>query len=156
MAISSSITPFLWFDTQAEDAASFYCSVFKNSKIEHVSRYPNDEVGNAGSAMTVQFELDGLPFIALNGGPQYTFTEAVSFSIACKDQSEVDYYWERLTDGGQPGPCGWLKDRFGLSWQVVPDALGEILGGDDRDKAERAFNKMLSMSKLIIADLESA
>ena len=150
------ITPFLWYDTQAEEAAKFYASIFKNSKIGKVSRYGEAGPGPAGTAMTVQFELDGQPFIALNGGPEFKFTEAVSFSIACKTQDEVDYYWEKLSDGGEEGPCGWLKDKFGLSWQVNPTILGEMLSDPDPQKAKRAMNAMLKMKKIDIATLKRA
>ena len=150
------ITPFLWYDTQAEEAAKFYASIFKNSKIGKVSRYGEAGPGPAGSAMTVQFELDGQPFIALNGGPEFRFTEAISFSIACKTQDEVDYYWEKLSEGGEEGPCGWLKDKFGLSWQVNPTVLGEMLSDPDPNKAKRAMNAMLKMKKIDIATLKRA
>ncbi|HJU67952.1 MAG TPA: VOC family protein [Gemmatimonadaceae bacterium] len=150
------ITPFLWYDTQAEEAAKFYASIFKNSKIGKVSRYGEAGPGPAGTAMTVQFELDGQPFIALNGGPEFKFTEAVSFSIACKTQDEVDYYWEKLSDGGEEGRCGWLKDKFGLSWQVNPTILGEMLSDPDPQKAKRAMNAMLKMKKIDIATLKRA
>jgi predicted 3-demethylubiquinone-9 3-methyltransferase (glyoxalase superfamily) len=150
------ITPFLWYDTQAEEAAKFYVSVFKNSKLGKVARYGEAGPGPAGSAMTVQFELDGQPFIALNGGPQFKFTEAISFSIACKTQDEVDYYWESLSKGGEEGPCGWLKDQFGLSWQVNPTILGEMLSDPDRAKANRAMKAMLKMKKIDIPTLERA
>src|SRR5215472_8675652 len=126
------VTPFLWFDDQAEEAARFYVSLFPNSRIGNISRYGDAGPGKAGSVMTVSFELDGLPVTALNGGPNYKFTEAVSFSVSCDDQAEVDHYWSALAgDGGQEGPCGWLKDRWGLSWQIVPNALPELLGDPD-------------------------
>ncbi len=151
------ITPFLWFDDQAEEAASLYVSVFPNSKITHVARYGPAGPGPEGQAMTVSFELDGVRFIALNGGPHYRFSEAVSFSIACEDQAEVDHYWDKLTaDGGEPGQCGWLKDRFGLSWQVVPRILPELIGAADPQKARRATEAMLKMKKLDIAELRRA
>lgn len=146
----SKINPFLWFDTQAEEAANFYVSLFPNSKITSIARYPSGGPGAQGSVMTVEFELDGQPYVALNGGPHFTFNEAVSFVINCKDQAEIDRYWDTLTaDGGAPGQCGWLKDRFGLSWQVVPDVAGLF---DD----PRAFQAMMKMTKLDIAELQAA
>jgi predicted 3-demethylubiquinone-9 3-methyltransferase (glyoxalase superfamily) len=151
------ITPFLWFDDQAEPAASFYVSVFPNSRVRRVVRYPAEGRGVEGQVMTVEFELDGKPFVALNGGPHFQFTEAVSFHIDCETQGEVDHYWERLIEGGgKPVQCGWLKDRFGLSWQVVPKALGRLLGDPDREKAARANAAMLKMVKLDVAELERA
>jgi predicted 3-demethylubiquinone-9 3-methyltransferase (glyoxalase superfamily) len=150
------ITPNLWFDTEAEEAASFYLSVFKDSRIVNVTRYPQDSPGEAGTVMTVEFELDGQRFVAINGGPQFTFTEAVSFQINCADQDEVDYYWERLTDGGEEGPCGWLKDRYGLSWQVVPAGMDELFTDPDPARAQRAMQAMLKMSKLDVAALREA
>jgi predicted 3-demethylubiquinone-9 3-methyltransferase (glyoxalase superfamily) len=150
------ITPFLWFDNQAEEAARFYVSIFRNSKMGEVSRYTEAGPGPAGAVMVVDFELDGEPFQALNGGPVFKFTEAVSFRIDCKDQAEVDYFWERLSDGGEPGPCGWLKDRYGLSWQVVPADLIRLLSDPDRERASRAAAAMLKMGRLDIATLEAA
>jgi predicted 3-demethylubiquinone-9 3-methyltransferase (glyoxalase superfamily) len=150
------ITPNLWFDSEAEEAASFYLSVFKDSRIVNVTRYPQDSPGEAGTVMTVEFELDGQRFVAINGGPQFTFTEAVSFQINCADQDEVDYYWERLTDGGEEGPCGWLKDRYGLSWQVVPAGMDELFTDPDPARAQRAMQAMLKMSKLDVAALREA
>jgi predicted 3-demethylubiquinone-9 3-methyltransferase (glyoxalase superfamily) len=150
------ITPNLWFDSEAEGAASFYLSVFKDSRIVNVTRYPQDSPGEAGTVMTVEFELDGQRFVAINGGPQFTFTEAVSFQINCADQDEVDYYWERLTDGGEEGPCGWLKDRYGLSWQVVPAGMDELFTDPDPARAQRAMQAMLKMSKLDVAALREA
>ena len=150
------ITPSLWFDTQGLEAAEFYVSVFPNSSITHVSYYGDAGPRAAGTVVTVDFELDGQPFTAINGGPQFTFSEAVSFRIACADEGEVDYYWDRLTAGGSEGQCGWLKDCFGVSWQVVPTALGEILGDPDPARAERATRAMLAMSKLDLAALRSA
>jgi len=158
------ITPFLWFDNQAEDAANFYTSVFsaagRKSKIGSVSRY--DEAGASasgrpkGSAMTVAFQLDGQEFIALNGGPHFKFTEAISFVINCKDQEEVDYFWERLSEGGQESRCGWLKDRYGLSWQVVPTVLGEMFQDKDPKRSKRVMEAMLKMGKLDIKALKQA
>ena len=150
------ITPNLWFDTQAEEAAGFYTSVFKNSRIVSVARYPEGGPGPAGTVMTVEWELDGQRFVGINGGPQFTFDEAVSFQIDCADQEEVDHYWAALSDGGEEGPCGWLKDRFGLSWQVVPTGMDELFSDPDPTKAQRAMQAMLQMSKLDIAALRSA
>ena len=150
------ISPFLWFDTQAEDAANYYVRTFPNSRIVDVTRYGEAGPGPKGQAMTVRFELEGTEYIALNGGPHFTFNEAVSFSIDCKDQEEVDRYWGRLTDGGQEGQCGWLKDRFGLSWQVNPTRLGELLGDPDPGRARRAMEAMMTMKKIDIAALEKA
>ncbi|HET9858330.1 MAG TPA: VOC family protein [Nocardioidaceae bacterium] len=150
------ITPNLWFDTQAEEAAGFYTSVFKNSRIVSVARYPEGGPGPAGTVMTVEWELDGQRFVGINGGPQFTFDEAVSFQIDCADQEEVDHYWAALSDGGEEGPCGWLKDRFGLSWQVVPRGMDELFSDPDPAKAQRAMQAMLQMSKLDIAGLRSA
>jgi predicted 3-demethylubiquinone-9 3-methyltransferase (glyoxalase superfamily) len=150
------ITPFLWFDTQAEEAAKFYVSIFKNSKILSVARYGEAGPGPKGSVMTVSFELDGQPFIALNGGPQFHFTEAVSFSVDCKSQKEVDQFWTKLSVGGEEGPCGWLKDKYGLSWQINPTVLGEMLSDPDRAKASRVMQAMLKMKKIVIEDLQKA
>ncbi len=153
------ITPCLWFDTQAEEAANFYCSVFKNAKVTQVSRYP--EAGQeihkkpAGSVMVVAFEIDGQPFTALNGGPNFKFDEAVSFQVMCETQDEIDYYWSRLTAGGQEGPCGWLKDKFGLSWQVVPAAIPRMMSDPDTKKSARVI-AFMTMRKLDIAALERA
>ena len=162
MAITQRIAPCLWFDNEAEEAANFYTSIFKNSKIGEITRY--GEAGREthqrqpGSIMTVAFELDGQQFTALNGGPLFKFNEAVSFQIMCKNQKEVDYYWEKLTPGGDPSAqvCGWLKDKFGLSWQVVPTILGRRLSDPDRQKANRAMQAMLKMRKIVIADIEKA
>ncbi len=153
----SKITPFLWFDTQAEDAANFYVSVFPNSKVTDVARYPEGGPGPAGSVMTVAFELDGQAFTALNAGPHFKFTEAISFVIDCKDQAEVDYYWGKLLEGGgQESQCGWLKDRFGLSWQVTPRRLIELTTDTDPEVAQRVFGAMMKMVKIDIATLEAA
>jgi predicted 3-demethylubiquinone-9 3-methyltransferase (glyoxalase superfamily) len=149
-------TPCLWFDTQGEDAARFYTSVFPNSRIVEVARYGEAGPREAGTVMAVSFELDGRPFTALNGGPEYTFSEAVSFQIECADQAEVDRYWETLSEGGEQGPCGWLKDRFGLSWQVVPTRLYELLRDPDAGRAQRVMKAMLGMGKIEIAALEDA
>lgn len=150
------ITPFMWFDDQAEEAGKFYASVFPNSKVVSVSRYTEAGPGKAGSAMTVQIELDGLPLTLLNGGPMYRPTEAFSLSVSCEDQAEVDRYWTALTEGGEEGPCGWLKDRYGFSWQIVPRALTEVIGQPDRAKAQRAMQAMFQMKKLDIAKLRDA
>lgn len=150
------ITPFLWFDSQAEEAARFYVSIFKNSKVTNMSRYGDAGPGPKGSVMTVEFELDGQKFIALNGGPHFKFTEAVSFSVDCKTQQEVDEYWDKLSRGGEEGPCGWLKDKFGLSWQVNPVVLGEMLNDPDPQKARRVMEAMLKMKKIDIERLKQA
>jgi predicted 3-demethylubiquinone-9 3-methyltransferase (glyoxalase superfamily) len=154
--MSSKITTCLWFDTEGEEAAEYYCSIIPNSHVHEVSRYGEAGPGPAGSAMTVSFELDGKPYVALNGGPEYTFNEAVSLQISCRDQAETDYYWETLSDGGQPGPCGWVKDRFGLSWQVVPQVLPALLGDPDPERAQRAMTAMLSMGKIDVDALRRA
>jgi predicted 3-demethylubiquinone-9 3-methyltransferase (glyoxalase superfamily) len=156
--ITQRITPMLWFDGQAEDAARFYVSVFKDSKIGTISRYGSNGPGPAGSVMVVSFELEGQRFTALNGGPQYTINEAVSFVVDCETQEEVDYFWDTLSEGGdeQAQMCGWLKDRYGVSWQIVPTALPRYLGGPDPDGAQRAMQAMLKMKKLDIAALKRA
>ena len=150
------ITPFLWFDHQAEEAMNFYVSIFKNSKPGNITRYGNGAPLPEGTAMTVRFQLDGQEFAALNGGPQFAFTPAISFVINCADQEEVDYYWEKLLEGGRPNRCGWLEDKFGLSWQVVPTALPKLLSGPDAAASQRAMTAMLQMDKIIIKDLEKA
>jgi len=150
------ITPFLWFDDDAEEAANFYTSIFKNSKIKGVSRYGEAGPGPKGSVMVVNFELDGEKFIALNGGPQFQFTEAISFVVNCKNQEELDHYWGRLTDGGQPVQCGWLKDKFGLSWQVTPTILAELMQDKDPAVRERVMKQMMQMVKLDIEPLKQA
>lgn len=150
------ITPFLWFDKEAEEAAKFYCLIFKNSKILTVARYGDAGPGPKGSVMTVQFQLDGQEFIALNGGPQFKFTEAISFSIACKDQKEIDHFWNKLSEGGQQVQCGWLKDRYGLSWQVNPSILGEMLSDRDPKRAKRVMEAMLQMKEIDIKRLKEA
>jgi predicted 3-demethylubiquinone-9 3-methyltransferase (glyoxalase superfamily) len=149
-------TPCLWFDTEGEEAARFYVSVFPNSRIVEVARYGEAGPREEGTVMVVSFELDGRPFTALNGGPQFRFTEAVSFTIECDDQAEVDRYWETLSEGGEEGPCGCLKDRFGLSWQIVPARLTELLRDPDTARAQRVMAAMLGMGKIEIADLEAA
>jgi predicted 3-demethylubiquinone-9 3-methyltransferase (glyoxalase superfamily) len=150
------ITPWLWFDTEGEEAAEFYTSIFPNSNIVDVSRYGAAGPRPEGMVMTVAFELDGQPFAALNGGPEFTFSEALSFLVSCKDQEEVDWYWNKLSEGGEQGPCGWLKDRYGVSWQIIPTALDELLGDPDREKAQRVMQAMLSMRKIEIEGLERA
>jgi predicted 3-demethylubiquinone-9 3-methyltransferase (glyoxalase superfamily) len=151
------ITPFLWFDTQAEEAAHFYVSVFRNSKISTVTRYGDHGPGPKGSVMTVAFQLEGQEFVALNGGPMFPFTEAVSFVVNCETQAEVDHYWEKLTaDGGQPIQCGWLKDKFGLRWQIVPTAFFRLISDKDPAKAERVMRAMMEMVKFDIPALERA
>ena len=159
--LKQKITPCLWFDTEAEEAAKFYCSIFENSKIDQISRYVDagQEIHGkkAGSVMVVAFELEGQQFVALNGGPQFKFDEAVSFQISCRTQKEVDYFWSKLTaGGGQEGPCGWLKDRFGLSWQVVPDQLIEMLLDKDANKVARVTNAFLQMKKFNVEALKRA
>ena len=145
------ITPFLWFDTQAEDAMNYYVSLFKNSKVNGISRGPD------GKAFTVSFELDGQDFMGLNAGPQFKFNEAVSMYVDCEDQAEVDYFWNAfIADGGEESMCGWLKDKFGLSWQIVPKQLGELMGDPDLEKSERVMQAMLKMQKIIVADLQKA
>jgi predicted 3-demethylubiquinone-9 3-methyltransferase (glyoxalase superfamily) len=149
-------TPFLWFDTGAEQAAEFYTSVFPNSKIVEVTHYGSAGPRPEGMVMTVAFELDGQKFVALNGGPQFSFSEAISFVVNCETQEEVDSYWETLSEGGEEGPCGWLKDKFGLSWQVVPNALPRLLTDPDTEKAQRVMAAMLEMKKIDIETLERA
>lgn len=151
-----SLTPCLWFDTEGEDSANFYTSIFPNSKILDISRYGSAGPRPEGTVMTVSFELDGQKFLALNGGPQFTFSEAISFQVSCKNQEEVDHYWSKLSEGGETGPCGWLKDKFGLSWQIVPTALPELLGDPDKEKAQRVMAAMLEMKKIQIDELEAA
>jgi predicted 3-demethylubiquinone-9 3-methyltransferase (glyoxalase superfamily) len=150
------IAPFLWFDTQAEEAAKFYVGVFRNSRIGRITRYGEAGPGPKGSVMTVEFELEGQHFTALNGGPQFKFTEAISFSVDCKTQKEVDEFWEKLSAGGEEGPCGWLKDKYGLSWQINPTVLGEMLNDPDPKKAKRVMEAMLTMKKIDIAALKKA
>jgi predicted 3-demethylubiquinone-9 3-methyltransferase (glyoxalase superfamily) len=150
------ITPCLWFDTEAEDAARFYTSVFPNSRITSTSRYGEAGPREAGMVMVVAFELDGRAFTALNGGPNFTFNEAISFQVMCDDQGQVDHFWDALAEGGQPGPCGWLKDRFGVSWQIVPRRLTELLSQTDAETSQRVMSCMMGMGKLVIAELEEA
>jgi predicted 3-demethylubiquinone-9 3-methyltransferase (glyoxalase superfamily) len=149
-------TTCLWFDGQAEEAAHHYLSVFENSKLGRISRYTDVGPGPAGSVLTVEFELNGQKFVGLNGGPEFTFNEAISFQVFCDDQDEVDYYWSRLSEGGQEGPCGWLKDKYGVSWQVIPKVLIDMVNDPDAEKAKRATEAMLQMGKLDIAVLEKA
>ncbi len=154
------VTPCLWFDTEAEAAANHYVSIFKGSKIGNVTRYRNEGFEHhgkpAGSVMTVEFEIAGQTFLALNGGPQFKFNEAVSFQVHCETQAEVDYFWSRLSEGGSEGPCGWLKDKFGLFWQVVPTVLPKLIKSGDAAKADRVMKAMLQMRKIDIAALERA
>ena len=150
------ITSCLWFDTQGEEAAEFYTSVFPNSKIKEVARYGSAGPRPEGTVMTVSFELNGQPFVALNGGPDFTFNEAISFQVDCKDQDEVDTFWSTLSEGGEEGPCGWLKDKYGVSWQIIPTRLTELLSDSDREKSQRVMQAMLSMGKIEIAELERA
>lgn len=150
------ITPNLWFDTQGLEAAEFYVSVFPNSRITNISYYGEAGPGPAGTVMVVDFELDGQPYTAINGGPLFHFDEAISLLINCKDQAEVDHYWDALTDGGQESQCGWLKDRFGLSWQVSPDGMAEVMNDPDPERANRAMKAMLGMVKLDLAALKAA
>jgi len=154
------VTPFLWFDDEAEEAAKFYTSIFKNSRIGKITRYGKDgfEVHGRqpGTVMTVEFEIDGQKFVALNGGPQFKFTEAVSFAVDCKTQEEVDMLWKKLTEGGEESVCGWLKDKYGLSWQITPTVLGEMLADKDPKKAGRVMTAMLKMKKIDIATLKKA
>jgi predicted 3-demethylubiquinone-9 3-methyltransferase (glyoxalase superfamily) len=150
------ITPNLWFDLESEEAAEFYCSIFPNSKVNQISYYGEAGPREAGLVLTVDFELDGQPFTAINGGPDFKFDEAVSFLITCKDQNEIDYYWAKLTEGGEEGPCGWVKDRYGLSWQVAPDDMNDFLADPNDQRGQRAMKAMLGMKKIDIAALHAA
>lgn len=150
------IRPFLWFDGNAEEAMNFYVSIFKNSKVGTVNRYGDAGPGPKGSVMSATFELDGEEFMALNGGPKYKFTPAISFFVNCETQQEVDELWEKLSAGGKKDRCGWLQDKFGLSWQIIPSALGRLLGDKDRAKAQRVMQAMLQMDKIDIKRLEEA
>jgi predicted 3-demethylubiquinone-9 3-methyltransferase (glyoxalase superfamily) len=150
------ITPNLWFDTQSEEAAEFYVSVFPNSKITNVTHYTEAGPREAGMVLTVDFVLDGQPYTAINGGPEFTFDEAISLHVMCEDQDEVDYYWDRLVEGGQESQCGWLKDRYGLSWQVVPKGMEDLLNQPDSDRAARAMKAMLGMQKIDLAAILAA
>jgi predicted 3-demethylubiquinone-9 3-methyltransferase (glyoxalase superfamily) len=156
MPIKQRITPFLWFDRQAEEAANFYVSIFPNSKVLSTSRYGEGGPGPKGTVMTVSFELDGLSCTALNGGPMFKFTEAISLVVHCETQAEVDHYWDRLSAGGQQVQCGWLKDKYGLSWQVVPNALIELVQDKDPTKSQRVMAAMMQMKKIDIAGLKAA
>ncbi len=150
------ITPYLWFDNQAEEAMNYYISIFKNSKVVSVTRYGEGGPGPAGTVMMAFFQLDGQEFHALNGGPQYKFTEAISFMVNCETQAEVDYLWDKLTAGGEEQPCGWLKDKFGLSWQIIPTALFRLMGDPDPVKAQRVMQAMLQMKKIDVPTLQRA
>jgi predicted 3-demethylubiquinone-9 3-methyltransferase (glyoxalase superfamily) len=150
------ITPCLWFDTEGEEAARFYTSVFPNSRILEVVRYGAAGPGPEGTVMTVSFELEGQKFVALNGGPEFTFSEAISFQVGCRTQEEVDAFWSKLSEGGEQGPCGWLKDRYGVSWQIVPTVLAELLSDPDPQRSQRVMRAMLQMKKLEIDALERA
>lgn len=160
MTANPMISPCLWFDTQAEEAANFYVSIFENSKILRILRY--SEVGHeihgkpAGSVLTVEFELNGQRFVALNGGPEFKFTEALSLEVTCETQREIDHYWDRLADGGEEGPCGWLKDKYGVSWQVTPAILNEMLSDENDEKAHRVMDAILQMKKLDLAAIQKA
>ena len=154
--ISQKITPFLWFDSNAEEAMNFYTSVFKNSKAGKIARYGDAGPGPKGQVMTATFQLEGVEFVALNGGPQFKFTEAISFVVNCETQEEVDYYWEKLSEGGEKSMCGWLKDQFGLWWQVVPVVLTEMVEDKDQAKAQRVMQAMMQMKKIDIAALKKA
>jgi predicted 3-demethylubiquinone-9 3-methyltransferase (glyoxalase superfamily) len=150
------ITPCLWFDTEGEEAAQFYTSVFPNSRIVEVTRYGSAGPRDEGTVMTVSFELDGQGFVALNGGPDFTFNEAISLQVDCDSQDEVDSYWNALSEGGEEGPCGWLKDKYGVSWQIVPRVLTELISDSDQEKAQRVMAAMLKMRKIEIGELEKA
>jgi predicted 3-demethylubiquinone-9 3-methyltransferase (glyoxalase superfamily) len=150
------LTPCLWFDTEGEDAANLYTSIFPNSQVVETAYYGSAGPRAEGTVMTVEFELDGQRFVALNGGPGFTFNEAISFQVNCENQDEVDRYWERLGEGGEHGPCGWLKDRFGVSWQIVPTVLPRLLSDPDREKSQRVMAAMLQMRKIQIDELEAA
>lgn len=152
----SKITPFLWFDNNLGEAINFYTSVFKNSKVSNIVTYNDVSAGPVEKVTTATFELEGQQFMALDGGPMFKFTEAVSFFVSCNDQAEIDYYWEKLTEGGEESRCGWLKDKFGLSWQIVPYNLGQLLNNSDPQKAKNAMSAMMQMGKLDMAVLEKA
>jgi len=155
-SMTQKIIPNLWFDTEAEEAAEFYTSVFKDGRVLNKTHYTEGAPREAGMVMTVDWEVNGMRFTGINGGPDFKFSEAVSFLINCEDQDEVDYYWEKLGDGGEEGPCGWLRDRFGLSWQVVPEGMDELFADSDPERAQRAMQAMLQMKKLDIAELQAA
>ncbi len=156
MATLTRIIPCLWFDTEGEEAAAFYTSIFKNSRVLQVTRYGSAGPRPEGMVMTVNFELDGQEFIALNGGPEFRFNEAISFQVNCESQEEVDEFWTKLSDGGEEGPCGWLKDKYGVSWQIVPTVLEELIRDPDPEKSQRAMKAMLGMRKIDIAQLQHA
>lgn len=153
---TTKITPCLWFDTDGEEAATFYTGIFENSRILEVSRYGSAGPRPEGMVMAVSFELDGQRFVALNGGPEFTFDEAISFQVSCASQDEVDHFWTKLSEGGEQGPCGWLKDRFGVSWQIVPAILDQLIGDPDPGTSQRAMKAMLGMGKIDIGELERA
>ncbi len=150
------ITPFLWFDGNAEEAVNHYLSIFKDGKINKTAKYGKEGPGPEGSTLTIEFTINGMDFVALNGGPQFKFTEAVSFVVNCKDQAEVDYYWEKLSADGEKSVCGWLKDKFGLSWQIVPERFWEIYSSGDAEQSSRVMQAMMKMTKFVIVDLEAA
>ena len=154
--MTQKIVPNLWFDSQAEEAASFYVSIFKNSRILRTTTYPENAPGPAGTVMTVEWELDGQRFVGINGGPEFPFTEAMSLQVDCADQDEIDFFWERLGEGGQEIQCGWLKDKFGVPWQVVPAGMDQIFADPDPARAQRAMQAMLGMVKLDVAALQAA
>jgi len=156
MPTVTKITPCLWFDDRGEEAATFYANIFENSRITEVARYGSAGPRPEGMVMTVKFELDGQEFVALNGGPEFTFDEAISFQVNCESQEEVDRFWARLSEGGQEGPCGWLKDKFGVSWQIVPTALEKLITDPDAERAQRAMKAMLGMGKIDVAELQRA
>ncbi len=156
MATLTKITPCLWFDTEGEEAATFYIGIFENSRILHVAHYGSAGPRPAGMVMMVNFELAGQEFIALNGGPEFTFDEAISFQVNCESQEEIDRFWTQLSAGGQEGPCGWLKDKFGVSWQIVPTAMDEVLRDPDGEKAQRAMKAVLGMGKIDLAEVQRA
>ena len=156
MATLTKITPCLWFDTDGEEAANHYTSIFKNSRILHVTHYGSAGPRPAGTVMTVSFELDGQTFVALNGGPEFTFDEAISFQVNCESQEEIDEFWTKLSEGGEEGPCGWLKDKFGVSWQIVPTVMDELIRDPDAAKAQRAMKAMLGMKKLDVGEIQRA
>ena len=156
MPTMTKITPCLWFDTEGEEAATFYTGIFENSRILEVVRYGSAGPRPEGMVMMVNFELDGQKFIALNGGPEFTFNEAISFQVHCESQQEVDGFWTKLSEGGEEGPCGWLKDKYGVSWQIIPTALDELVSDPDPERSQRAMKAMLTMSKIDIAELQRA
>ncbi|WP_245845619.1 VOC family protein [Mucilaginibacter xinganensis] len=150
------ITPFLWFNGNVEEAVTFYTTIFKDSRVGHLHRLPAEAPGKSGKIITGNFFLNGMEFMILDGGPQFTLTPAISFFVKCETQEEVDHYWEKLSEGGKKDRCGWLTDQFGVSWQIVPNALGRLMGGPNPEKSGRVMNAMMKMNKLIIADLEQA